>query len=87
MPARIYRTWASLLTQIQGGYVAATMYRRVDMSADLDYAGIDMRIVVDDAQSINVQVKKETMSREVRALWKTDEARRANHQCDVRGDA
>ena len=46
LPARIYRTWASLLTQIQGGYAAEAVYGRgnVEMSADLDYRGIDIRV-------------------------------------------
>lgn len=71
LPARIYRTWASLLTQIQGGYVASCIYPRVDMSADLDYSGIDMRIYINlrDNQYINIQIKKETVSREVRTPW------------------
>ena len=70
LPARIYRTWASLLTQIQGGYAAATIYGKnnVEMSADLDYRGIDMRLK-DGDKVINIQVKKETKSREVRAPW------------------
>ena len=70
MPARIYRTWASLLTQIQGGYAAEEIYGRgnVEMSAALDYQGIDIRLT-DGGEVINVQVKKETMSREVRAPW------------------
>lgn len=70
LPARVYRTWASLLTQIQGGYVAEDIYGRgnVEMSAELDYRGIDMRIT-DDDKVINIQIKKETMSREVRAPW------------------
>ena len=32
LPARIYRTWASLLTQIQGAYVAETIYGRGNVS-------------------------------------------------------
>ena len=28
LPARIYRTWAALLTQIQGGYAAEALYGR-----------------------------------------------------------
>lgn len=70
LPARTYRTWASLLTQIQGGYVAEEIYGRgnVEMSAELDYRGIDIRIR-DGGEVFNVQVKKETMSREVRAPW------------------
>lgn len=69
LPARIYRTWASLLTQIQGGYVAASIYPKVEMSSDLDYAGIDMRIYINANKYINIQIKKETVSREVRTPW------------------
>lgn len=70
LPARIYRTWASLLTQIQGGYVAEDVYgpNSVEMSAPLDYKGIDMRIN-DGGKIINVQIKKVSVSREVRAPW------------------
>ena len=70
LPARIYRTWASLLTQIQGGYVAAEIYGRdnVSMSADLDYQGIDIQIRL-PSETLNIQIKKETKSREVRAPW------------------
>ena len=72
LPARIYRTWAALLTQIQGGYAAESLYGRgnVEMSADLDYGGIDIRVRNGaDAEWRNIQIKKETMSREVRAPW------------------
>lgn len=70
LPARIYRTWASLLTQIQGGYAAEEIYGRghVEMSAELDYCGIDMRIRA-RGESFNIQIKKESMSREVRTPW------------------
>lgn len=70
LPARIYRTWASLLTQIQGGYVAEKIYGNgnVEMSADLDYSGVDMRIRI-DGDWLNIQIKKESLSREVRAPW------------------
>lgn len=70
LPARIYRTWASLLTQIQGGYAAEEIYGRgnVEMNADLDYRGIDMRIR-HGGEFVSIQIKKETMSREVRAPW------------------
>ena len=70
LPARIYRTWASLLTQIQGGYAAEEIYGvgNVEMNADLDYKGVDIRIT-DADETINIQIKKETMSREVRAPW------------------
>ena len=71
LPARIYRTWASLLTQIQGGYVAGSLYPKIEMSAELDYKGIDMKIFTDleSQEYINIQIKKETMSREVRTPW------------------
>ena len=65
-PARIYRTWASLITQIQGGYVASLIYHKVNMSADLDYSGIDFQIYFNDKDYINIQIKKETLSREAR---------------------
>ena len=70
LPARIYRTWAALLTQIQGGYAAEKIYGKgnIIMNADLDYRGIDMKIK-DGGESINIQIKKETMSREVRTPW------------------
>lgn len=70
IPARIYRTWASLLTQIQGGFVAESLHDKVEMSAELDYAGIDMRVYINSGNYINIQIKKESMSREVRTPWK-----------------
>ena len=71
LPARIYRTWASLLTQIQGGYVANTMYPKVEMSTELDYKGIDIRIYTkrNTDDYINIQIKKTSLSREVRSPW------------------
>ena len=70
LPARIYRTWASLLTQIQGGYAAEEIYgeKNVVMSAELDYQGIDMKFIY-KKEEINIQIKKETLSREVRMPW------------------
>ena len=66
LPARIYRTWASLLTQIQAGYIAEQVYGKgdIEMSADLDWQGIDIKIV---SKNLNIQIKKESMSREVRS--------------------
>ena len=45
--ARQYRTWTSILTQIQLGYVAKTKFpnNEVTMSEELDIKGIDLRIV------------------------------------------
>ena len=70
LPARIYRTWASLLTQIQGGYAAEELYGRgnVQMSEPLDRRGIDIQIL-DGNETFNIQIKKESISREVRAPW------------------
>ena len=67
LPARIYRTWASLLTQIQGGYAAESLYGvgNVRMSAPLDYNGVDIQLQTEQGE-INIQIKKETLSREAR---------------------
>jgi hypothetical protein len=67
LPARIYRTWASLVTQIHGGYVAESVFGSgsVNMSEDLDHAGADFQVTY-KTKILNYQVKKETMSREVR---------------------
>ena len=65
LPARTYRTWASLLTQIQGGYLAQKIFGRgsVNMNAELDWRGIDFEIT--RAGSVtNVQVKKDTVRKE-----------------------
>ncbi|MGI9229329.1 MAG: TaqI family restriction endonuclease [Gammaproteobacteria bacterium] len=70
LPARIYRTWASLLTQIQGGYVAEDIYGKgsVEMNAELDYAQKDMVIKLPDGVDIFIQVKK--------ISWRKDAVRR-----------
>jgi hypothetical protein len=75
-PARMYRTWASLLTQIQGGFVANSIYKKVLMSADLDYSGIDMQIYYNDDTYVNLQIKKESLSREVRVPKKIKNKRK-----------
>lgn len=71
LPARIYRTWASLITQIHGGYVAESVFGNgsIEMSEYLDHAGADFRVSY-KGKKINYQVKKETMSREVRTAKK-----------------
>ena len=85
LPAGIYRIWASLLTQIQAGYVAKSMYPKVEMSADLDYKGVDIRIFIDQkkAEYINIQIKKESVSREVRQPWKKHNKPRRNNKCSL----
>jgi hypothetical protein len=67
LPARIYRTWASIITQIHAGYVAESVFgnNSVEMSDVLDHQGADFRISY-KGQKLNFQVKKETFSREVR---------------------
>lgn len=67
LPARIYRTWASIITQIHAGYVAESVFgpQTVSMSAVLDHQGADFQIKYKNA-ILNYQVKKATFSREVR---------------------
>lgn len=73
LPARIYRTWASLITQIHGGYVAESVFGNgtIEMSEELDHNGIDFQVKYKDTV-LNYQVKKESMSREVRREKKTN---------------
>ncbi len=67
LPARIYRTWASIITQIHAGYVAESVFGAgsVEMSEELDHQGADFRVTY-KKNKLNYQVKKETFSREVR---------------------
>jgi len=67
LPARIYRTWASIITQIHAGYVAESVFGEgtVEMSATLDHQGADFQVRYRGI-ILNYQVKKATFSREVR---------------------
>lgn len=67
LPARIYRTWASIITQIHAGYVAESVFGdgTVAMSVELDRQGADFQVVYKN-KTLNYQVKKATFSREVR---------------------
>ena len=67
LPARIYRTWASIITQIHAGYVAESVFGdgTVAMSAELDHQGADFQVIYKN-KILNYQVKKATFSREVR---------------------
>jgi hypothetical protein len=67
LPARIYRTWASIITQIHGGYVAESVFGNgtVSMSTELDHNGADFQVNY-LGNILNYQVKKKTNSREVR---------------------
>lgn len=73
LPARIYRTWASIITQIHAGYVAESVFGNgtVDMSAELDHKGADFQVRYKD-KILNYQVKKKSFSREVRKGKKTN---------------
>lgn len=73
LPARIYRTWASIITQIHAGYVAESVYGdgTVAMSTELDHQGADFQVKYRGV-ILNYQVKKATFSREVRAEKKSN---------------
>lgn len=72
LPARIYRTWASLITQIHAGYVAESVFGKetTNMSSDLDHKGVDI-LVKYKGHILNYQVKKKSESREIRIPKKT----------------
>ena len=67
LPARIYRTWASIITQIHAGYVAESVFGEgtVAMSGELDYQGVDFQVRYKGI-ILNYQVKKKSFSGEVR---------------------
>jgi hypothetical protein len=59
LEARIYRTWAGLITQIHAGYVAECVFGEgsVSMSEELDHAGADIRVEY-RKHFLNYQIKK-----------------------------
>jgi len=63
LKARIYRTWAGLITQIHAGYVAESVFGRgtVSMSRELDSQGADIRVEY-KRNFLNYQVKKTSHS-------------------------
>lgn len=63
LEARIYRTWAGLITQIHGGYVAESVFGKgsVEMSRELDSVGADIRVKY-KGHTLNYQVKKTSFS-------------------------
>jgi hypothetical protein len=67
LPARIYRTWASIITQIHAGYVAESVFGEgtVAMSGELDHQGADFQVKY-RGKILNYQVKKKSFSGEVR---------------------
>jgi len=67
LKARIFRTWASLITQIQAGYVAQDVFKNgvVSMSTPLDRKGIDILLELAGGKEIPIQVKKKTSRPEI----------------------
>jgi len=67
LEARIYRTWASIITQIHAGYVAECVFgvSNVFQGTELDHKGIDLLIKYKD-NDIKIQVKKESKRPEAR---------------------
>lgn len=67
LPARIYRTWASIITQIYAGYIAESVFGEgtVEMSGELDHQGADFQVRYKE-KIFNYQVKKKSFSGEVR---------------------
>ena len=63
LKARIYRTWAGLITQIHAGYVAESVFSKgkVLMSEELDHQGADIRVEY-KGHFLNYQVKKMSYS-------------------------
>ena len=63
LKARIYRTWAGLITQIHAGYVAESVFGEgtISMSAKLDHQGADIRVKY-KGHFLNYQVKKTSFS-------------------------
>lgn len=74
LKARIYRTWASLITQIQGGYVAETIFGQgsVLMSPELDHQNIDMLVIdpITREEKLKIQIKKQTHRPEIARMHK-----------------
>lgn len=66
LKARIYRTWASLITQIHAGYVAESVFGEgtIDQSTDLDHKGIDLLANYKNNE-IKIQIKKESKRPEI----------------------
>ncbi len=72
--ARIYRTWASIITQIHAGYVAETVFGAgtIEMNDELDHAGKDFVITYND-KTVAIQVKKESKRPEARIQRNADD--------------
>jgi hypothetical protein len=64
--ARQYRTWTSILGQIQLGLLLEEKYleKKIEMSQELDKSGIDIRII-DKTDIINLGLKKVTKRKDI----------------------
>lgn len=73
--ARIYRTWASIITQIHAGYVAEAVFgnNTVDMNDELDHQGKDF-VINYKGKTIGIQVKKESKRPEARIRRSSDDS-------------
>jgi hypothetical protein len=69
LKARIYRTWASIITQIHAGYVAEDVFGNssIDMNDELDHAGKDF-VITYNSKTVPIQIKKESKRPESRIL-------------------
>lgn len=67
--ARIYRTWASLLTQAQGAYIAGEIYGmgNVRMSVSQDRRGRDIVFHIPGIGDFGVQIKKISERKDAKA--------------------
>ena len=67
--ARQYRTWTSILGQIQLGLLLEEKYleKKIEMSQELDKSGIDIRIIdkIDETDIINLGLKKVTKRKDI----------------------
>ena len=73
LKARIYRTWASIITQIHAGYVAESVFGKgsVRQSTELDHSGIDM-LVNYKGNEIKIQIKKESKRPEISRMYRAE---------------
>lgn len=73
LKARIYRTWASLITQIHAGYVAESVFGKdsVEMGTELDHQDIDFLINYKNKE-IKIQVKKDSKRPEIARMHSGD---------------
>lgn len=71
--ARIYRTWASIITQIHAGYVAESVFgeNSVNMNDELDHKGKDF-VVTYKGKTLGIQVKKVSKRPEARIQRNSD---------------